>query len=113
MKYNEKLSAFFKMKGLKQKEVAIAVGFAPAMISRYLGGTSVFPPDFLTALLKSFPEIDLKYIFSEDDLDEQHSMSEPSTHYGITKDNVLDQLEEIESKLKEIRTVLARKSHDK
>ncbi|MFV8268422.1 helix-turn-helix domain-containing protein [Flavobacterium sp. GT2N3] len=106
--YYDKLHLFFKNKGLKQKEIAEALGYSPAMISRYLRGSDKINADFIIILIKKFPEIDLQYIFS--DVKKNSTMvSEPSEDYGIKEEDVIRELELIEKKISSIRNVLARK----
>ena len=110
--YYDKLHLFFKSKGLKQKEIAEALGYSPAMISRYLKGSDKINSDFIIILIKKFPEIDLQYIFS-DEVKKNLMVSEPSDDYGIKEGDVVHELELIEKKIASIRKVLARKSHAK
>lgn len=108
MEYNEKIRMFFKQKGLSQKEVSEILGHAPAMISRFLNGTSDFGPDFIISLVKAFPDVDLKYIFS-DDVANSSTVQEPSVNYGIKEKDIIGELELIEQKISSIRNVLTRK----
>lgn len=105
MKYNDKLRLFFKNKGLSQKDVSIRLGHAPAMISRFLSGESVFGPDFIISLIKEFPEIDLHYIFSEDDTTNPAQVALP--FQGLTNDNLDRELEIIGKKVANVRDFLA------
>jgi len=106
MKYNDKLARFFKSKGLSQKKVAEKIGYKEAMISRFLRGESSFGPDFIISLLKEFPDVDLKYIFSEDE--NSNMVNEPNGNYGLKQENIDKELEIITEKLTEIRKVLAK-----
>ena len=45
--YYDKLQLFFKSKGLKQYEIAEALGYSPTMISRYLKGSDKINADFI------------------------------------------------------------------
>jgi transcriptional regulator with XRE-family HTH domain len=110
--YNEKLKLYFKKIGISQKEAAEKLGHAPAMMSRFLSGASVFDANFITALVREFPEIDLQYIFS-DEVQKNTMVSEPSEDYGIKEGNIIEELELIEKKISNIRNILARKSHAK
>ena len=110
--YYDKLQLFFKSKGLKQYEIAEALGYSPAMISRYLKGSDKINADFIIILIKKFPEIDLQYIFS-DDMQKLSIVEEPKIGYGIKEEDVVSELELIEKKISAIRNVLARKSHAK
>jgi transcriptional regulator with XRE-family HTH domain len=109
MAYNDKLRLFFKSKGLSQKEVGKRLGHAPAMISRFWSGESSFGPDFIVSLVKEFPDVDLKYIFSEDE--NSNMVNEPNGNYGLRVENVDKELEIITDKLTEIRKVLAQNCH--
>jgi transcriptional regulator with XRE-family HTH domain len=112
MQYNEKLRLYFKKNGISQKEAAERLGHAPAMMSRFLSGVSVLDANFIIALVKEFPDVDLKYIFSEE-IELESMVSEPGEDYGIKEENIIGELELIEKKISSIRNVLARKSHAK
>lgn len=109
MAYNDKLRLFFKNEGLSQKEVGKKLGHAPAMISRFLSGESKFGPEFIVALVREFPEIDLQYIFSDEE--NSNMVQEPREHYGLKKENVDKELELITERITEIRKVLAQDCH--
>lgn len=110
MSYNDKLRLFFKSKGLSQKEVGKRLGHAPAMISRFFSGESNFGPDFIVSLVKEFPEIDLKYIFTEEE--SFTALQEPREKYRSENAVVIEELKLIEEKLFNIRKVLE-KTHRK
>lgn len=110
--YYDKLHLFFKKKGLKQKEIGEALGYSPAMISRYLKGSDKFNVDFILILVQKFPDIDLQDLFSEENKN-ACMVSEPSEGYGIKEENVLEELEIIEKKIAVIRNVLAQSCHKK
>ena len=110
--YNEKLRLYFKKNGISQKEAAERLGHAPAMMSRFLSGASVFDANFIIALVREFPEIDLKYIFS-DDKEKLSSVEEPKIGNVIKEEDVIRELELIEKKLSNIRKVLAQSCHKK
>jgi transcriptional regulator with XRE-family HTH domain len=112
MGYNEKLKLYFKKIGLSQAEVGERLGHSPSMISRFWSGTSVFDAEFVLALVREFPEIDLKYIFSEEKINTS-MVSEPSEDYGIKEEDIIGELKLIEKKISNIRECLARKSHAK
>jgi transcriptional regulator with XRE-family HTH domain len=109
MEYNDKLRLFFKNKGLSQKEVGKRLGHAPAMISRFWSGESSFGPEFVVALVREFPDIDLQYIFSEEET--IYSVQEGKPFYGLNKDNVDKEMEIIEEKVANVRKYLAQISH--
>jgi transcriptional regulator with XRE-family HTH domain len=107
MAYNYKLRLFFKNKGLSQKEVGKRLGHAPAMISRFWSGESSFGPEFIVALVREFPDIDLQYIFSDEE--NSNMVQEPNGNYGLKQENIDKELEIIAGKIEEIRKVLAQK----
>ena len=112
MRYNEKLQFYFKKQGISQIELAKRLGHSPAMISRFLSGVSTFDANFVAALIREFPDVDLKYIFSEN-MNVVDQASEPNEEYGIKEENVVKELEEIENKISIIRKVLAQSCHKK
>ncbi|SFD16347.1 Helix-turn-helix [Flavobacterium phragmitis] len=106
--YNEKLSKFFKAKGLKQKEVGEILGFSPAMIGRYLHGTASIGSEFILSLSKNFPDVDLNDLFAPED--GQSMVNEAGAVYE--KQNMLNDLEEIEGRIHNIRLRLAEKKFE-
>ena len=110
--YTDKLKLYFKKNGISQKEVSDRLGHAPAMISRFLSGSSVFDANFIKDLIREFPDIDLQDIF-KDEVANKSVLSEPSEIYGLKEVDVLHELELIENRIAIIRKILARKSHEK
>ncbi|MCR4031259.1 MULTISPECIES: helix-turn-helix transcriptional regulator [Flavobacterium] len=108
MMYNEKLSKFFKAKGLKQKEVGEILGFSPAMIGRYLHGTANIGSEFILSLSKNFPDVDLNDLFAPED--GQNMVNEAGAVYE--KQNMLNDLEDIEDRIHNIRLKLAEKKFE-
>jgi transcriptional regulator with XRE-family HTH domain len=107
--YNEKLQLFFKEKGIKQYEIAKKLGYTPQMISRYLKGQDKINADFISKMVKEFPDVDLQYLFTDEQT--TNRVQEPSAYYGLKKlDN---ELKIIEEKVAEIRKDLAQISHTK
>ncbi|KAF2078759.1 MULTISPECIES: helix-turn-helix domain-containing protein [Flavobacterium] len=106
MMYHEKLSKFFRDKGLKQKEVGAILGFSPAMIGRYLHGTASIGSEFILSLSKNFPDVDLNDLFA----DEQNKVNEAGPVYE--KQNILNDLQEIEGRIHNIRLRLADKKFE-
>ncbi len=104
--YNEKLRMFFKSKGLSQKDAAQKLGVSQSSFGKYLNGTDNFKPEFLSTILREFPSIDLKYIFSKEN-ESNSDASELKTSYGFSEKDVLVELEIIEDKLSNIRKYLA------
>lgn len=110
MTYNEKLRIFFKTSGLSQKEVADIMGISPSMMSRFLKGSDNFSSDFVAKLLKNFPEIDLQYIFSEN---ENEVFNEPEVNYQQKQLDAIKQIELIEEKIAVLKNYLAQNCHIK
>jgi transcriptional regulator with XRE-family HTH domain len=106
--YNEKLRLFFKKEGISQKEASDRLGHAPAMMSRFLSGVSVFDVKFIVALVREFPHIDLNYIFS----DQENGTAKESAS-NITTDlnetDLVKELEIIQEKLSHIKNILSDK----
>lgn len=107
--YNEKLRLFFKSKGLKQNEAAELLQVSPSSLGKYLMGVDNFKPEFITNLIRVFPEIDLRDIFSEDK--STNSVSEPKPFYGLTEDNLDKELKIIGEKVANVRQYLAQNRH--
>jgi transcriptional regulator with XRE-family HTH domain len=110
--YNEKIRLYFKKIGVSQIEVGKRLGHSPAMISRFWSGTSVFDANFIIALVKEFPEIDLKYIFSSEAADTSVA-PELEEDNSIKEEDVIRELELIEKKISNIKKVLAQSCHKK
>lgn len=105
--YNEKLRMFFKDKGLSQKAAAQKLGVSQSSFGKYLNGTDNFKPEFLSTIIREFPSIDLKYIFSKEDENNSDASSELKSVYGFSEKEVLVELEIIEDKLSNIRKYLS------
>ena len=105
--YNEKLRMFFKSKGLSQKDAAQKLGVSQSSFGKYLNGTDNFKPEFLSTIIREFPTIDLKYIFSKEIENNSEASSESKTNYGFSEKDLLVELEIIEDKLSNIRKYLA------
>ena len=110
MTYNEKLRIFFKTSGLSQKEVADIMGISPSMMSRFLKGSDNFSSDFVAKLVKNFPQIDLQYIFSEN---ENVEANEPEVNYPQKQLDAIKQIELIEEKIAVLKNYLAQNGHIK
>jgi transcriptional regulator with XRE-family HTH domain len=108
--YNEKLQLFFKEKGLKQYEIGEILGYSPTMIGRYLKGSDKINADFIIKMVKAFPDIDLQYIFSEEET--TNSTQEPKPFYGLNEMNIEKELEIIGKKVENVREYLAMKKNN-
>lgn len=115
MKHYEKLSIFFKSKALSQTEVGQKLGYSRSSMSKFLKGDSVIDSNFILKVLKEFPDVDLKEIYSED-RDTLDVASEPGTEYK-KEDSKLESmdrnLEEVQEILSKMRNDLAQIRHNK
>lgn len=109
--YSKKLQYFFKSKNLLNYQVGDILGFSPAMIGRYLNGTTPPKPEFLTQLIKHFPEIDLQELFKEEHDD--NLVSEPQENYPSASEEAMLRIKEIERNLSKVKKFLAQNCHNK
>jgi transcriptional regulator with XRE-family HTH domain len=107
MVWNEKLAMYLKTKGISQKEAGKRLDTSTSMMSRYLTGKDKVNSDFIIKLLKVFPDIDLRSIFS----DEPPNLKENDFYDPPREINVINELEIIEKKITLIKEYLAQKSH--
>jgi len=105
MEFHEKLKQYLKTTGFSQKEVAKKIGYSDSMMSRYLKSNKP-NYEFLNALIKVFPDIDLNYLFKDDT--EEHLAEGIGPH---TKDEVV-LIDEIELRLHFLKEVLTQKRHE-
>jgi transcriptional regulator with XRE-family HTH domain len=110
MAYHDKLRLYLKKNNISQVGFADRLGHSPAMISRFLSGTSVFDANFITALVREYPDVDLKYIFSDQE-DETSKAVETAPNYSIKENDIIKELEIIEGKISSIKSVLAQSCH--
>jgi transcriptional regulator with XRE-family HTH domain len=106
MKWHEKLSLFFKEKKISQKEVANMMGISRPMMSRYLNGHDNVSQDFIISLLREFPEIDLRLIFSDNDDTSIRSVVNEDLDNNKELD-IVAELTQIEKKIALIKQKLA------
>ncbi len=102
MRFHEKLTEFFEARKISNKEVAKRINYSEVMISRYLKSSK---PNYelISALINEFPEIDLNYLFKENDISK---LEEESTIYSK---NELILIDEIELRLHTLKEKLAQK----
>lgn len=74
-------------------------------------GTDNFKPEFITSLIRVFPEIDLRDIFTEEE--GSSAASEPKPFYGLNDDNLDKELKIIGDKVANVRSYLAQNRHNK
>lgn len=117
MEHYEKLSIFFKSKGLSQSEVGQRIGYSRSSMSKFLKGDSVIDSNFILKVVKEFPDVDLKYIFSKEDEEEVEDLAnmimEPPAIYELSPDKLEKELEIILKKLTNVKNVLAQNRHKK
>lgn len=105
MDFHEKLKQYLKSTGFSQKELAERLGYSDTMMSRYLSSNKP-NYEFLNALIKVFPSIDLNYLFKEE---ADEILAEGNSVYG--KDEVV-LIDEIELRLHFLKEVLTQKRHE-
>lgn len=99
MSYSKKLEAFFKSKGISQKEAAEKLSVSPTMMSRYLRGDAEFSGSFIVRLIATYPDMDLQYIFTDG---EPGAVAEPSASYPAAV-SVIDELSSIQQRIELIK----------
>lgn len=112
MTYKDKLREYLKTEGISQKDMGIALGYAPAMISRYLNGASVPDAEFIKKLVAAYPNVDLKYIFSESK-NLHDSVNETEAKYTSRDQQVLEEIENIEHRLEKLKELMSQYCHTK
>lgn len=110
MGFSEKIKAYFDAKGLNNREVsAIMEGYSESLISRY-NNSDTISKAYIQKLKKHFPDIDWNHMLKDD---EPHHSKEgimdtvQETMEEYKKNNLI-LIEEIESKLAQLKTNLAR-----
>ena len=112
MNYKDKLREYLKTEGISQKEMSVALGYAPAMISRYLNGVSVPDAEFIKKLVAAYPSVDLKYIFSESK-NLRDSVNETEAKYTSRDQQVLEEIGNIEERLEKLKELMTQYCHTK
>lgn len=105
--WNENLTVFLKEQGISQKKAGEMLDTSQTMMSRYLSGRANVNSEFIIKLLKVFPNIDLRSIFTE----EPPNRKEKIKNLPSLEINVINELEIIEEKITRIKEYLAQKSH--
>ncbi|MDR6844473.1 helix-turn-helix transcriptional regulator [Flavobacterium granuli] len=109
MGFSKKIKEFFDSKGLKQRDVSkIMDDYNEQMVSRYMNSDEI-SSTFIKKIAKYFPDADIDYLVRDDD-DTIHIMNEPGDSYNT---EAVQLVMEIEEKLTKLKEILARKSHDK
>lgn len=107
MGFSKKIQEYFDRRGLTNREVSkIMGGYNESMISKYINSDKL-SSNFIELLVKHFPDIDFNYLLKEDDvLENQEKSIEKYEHESFKI------IEEIESKIEELKTNMARKCHE-
>ncbi len=106
MTFHEKLREYFEERKITKRFVAEKIGYDEVMVGRYLRSSKP-NYEFLRAVKKSFPYIDFNYLFEEEE-NSDNMANEGAPKYG----NPEDIINKIDYHLKELRKVMAQKSHD-
>lgn len=94
MELKKRFQEFFKKKGVTQKEFAIEIGYREDMVGRYLNKPSY---NFIQSLLDVYPDVDLNYIFKEDN---SKILNETREIYGRSNEELLKIIEKATSQLR-------------
>lgn len=105
MDWNEKLDEFFREKDLSQKMVGEMIGVGKSAISKMLAGNQKLTHDILIALLKAFPDLDIRQIM----LGENEDSSSKVEPQGSQNERALEELETVYKKLDNIKLLLSQK----
>jgi len=89
MEFQKKLKKYFKDKGISNKSLEPILGYSDVMISRYLN-TNKPNYDFIMAVVKSFPDVDLNYLF-KDNLND--ILNEENQLYEKNEEQLIDEIE--------------------
>jgi transcriptional regulator with XRE-family HTH domain len=97
---SEKIDLFIKEKGMSQKELAAEIGLNYVVMNRNILANKL-TIDFILAMVKTYPEVDLNWLIKEDFMPYLHA-SEPSAKYETASpEEIIDQVHKLLDKLKE------------
>ncbi|MFA9191098.1 helix-turn-helix transcriptional regulator [Flavobacterium sp. FZUC8N2.13] len=113
MDYHEKLRLFLKSKNLSQKEMSRRLDVSPTMLGRYFMGTAEFSSVFVHKLMMEFPDVDLRYIFSESEENLLKVEEAKSIYYKEQGENMITQIDSIQKQLSKLKKELAQFCHNK
>lgn len=98
MEFNKKLKSLFKERGIKNKEIALEIGYSEMMVSRYLKDAKP-NYEFIMALENVYSEIiDWNYLFKNNN--SINSVGEENDEYKVDPISVLNRIEVDLKKLK-------------
>lgn len=102
MGFSEKIKAFFKDKGLNNRDVSkIMEGYSEAMISNY-NNSDKWKDNYVRMLIKYFPEIDLNAL-----LKEEEDIQTASDKRAENKKESLQIVEDLEARIKKLKENLS------
>lgn len=109
MGFSKKIKEFFASKGLTQRDVSrIMDDYNEQLVGRYVNSDEI-SKTFIKKIAKYFPDADIDYLIREDD-DTNDILKEPSDSYNTEAVQLVTEIEERLTKLKEI---LAQNCHNK
>lgn len=103
MTFQEKIIAFIKERKMSQASFANELGVNYTVMNRNIRENN-FTTEFMYALAKRYPEIDLNWLFKEDYVS---GVNEPGETYGVAKPETL--INEIRALLDMLETNLTQK----
>lgn len=102
MEFGPRFKKLLEQHGITQKKFAEDTGTHQGQTSRYLRGDESPSSEFIFKAIKYFPEVDANYFFK----DNAQEVNEDNTNYLRDPFKIID---EIESKIKELRAVMPQK----
>ncbi len=103
MEFSKKAKAFFKDKGISQRDIASKIGEGEVYVSKQLGKNEP-SPKFLVQLANNYADFDLNIMLRSEEV--FNIVAEERVNYK-TKSIVL--IEEIEKKIKELKKIVSPK----
>jgi hypothetical protein len=101
MGFSEKIKAYFKEKGLTNRDVSkIMDGYNEQLIGRYVNSDEI-SKTFIKKLVKYFPDIDIDYLIKPD-------VDQVNEEREVYRKKSVILVEEIEGKLNELKSILSR-----
>jgi len=105
MDYHKKLKSFFKEKGISNKQLSQRLGYSEVMTGRYLNSNKP-NYEFIMALIREFPEIDLNYLFKDFEIEVSEEKDTIQTKNEATL------IDEIEMRLGFLKSKMAQNCHN-
>lgn len=105
MGFHKKIKEYFEKQNISNRQIAEVIGYSDVMTGRYLKSSKP-NYEFILALKKAYPDIDLNYLFEDDE--GNSILNEDGSNYK-NPEVIIDK---IDYQLKELRRVLAQNSHN-